>query len=111
MEGLMQSLKTNDAKRQILVCGLSKKDAKKRSTATWKKEQNVYWNGRTYNRPGKHYLFLIRRDYRAMANLCPKFRNALKALAPNACLTRWERLTRARQSLLCDILTELKNDL
>lgn len=58
-----------------------------------------------------HYLFLIRRDYRAMANLCPKFRDALKALAPNACLTRWERLTRARQSLLCDILTELKNDL
>lgn len=115
IEGFLQSLKTNDIERQILVCGLSKKEAKMRSTDTWKKEQNVFWNGHIYNRHGNQFQFLVRRAYRTMMKQCPKFREALKATGtkrifhtignPNphdTILTEQE---------LCDILTELRTEL
>lgn len=115
MEGFLQSLKTNDKEHQILVCALSKKEAKLRSTDTWKKEQNVYWNGKVYNRHGNQFQFLVRRAYRAMLKQCPKFRDALvetkgKSLyhsignpdAHDTILTEKE---------LCTILTELRSEL
>lgn len=49
MEGFLQAIKTNEPSRQKLVCSLSGRDAKIRSTDTWKKEQNLYWNGKTHN--------------------------------------------------------------
>ena len=79
MERFLQTLKTNDVVRQVLVCGLSRKEAKMRSTDTWKKEQNVFWMGHTLNRHGNQYQFLVRRAYRAMAKQRPKFREALEA--------------------------------
>lgn len=115
MEGFLQSLKTNDKKRQIMVCALSGKKAKQRSTNTWKKEQNVYWNGAVYNRHGFRFQFLVRRAYRAMLKQNPQFRDALaktgsKRLyhsignpdAHDTILTERE---------LCTILTELRNEL
>ena len=108
-------MKTNDKERQVLVCALSKKEAKLRSTDTWKKEQNVYWNGKVYNRHGYQFQFLIRRAYRAMLNQCPKFRDALVE-------TKEKRLyhsignpdahdTILTESELCTILTELRREL
>lgn len=115
IEGFLQSLKTNDVERQILVCALSRKEAKMRSTDTWKKEQNVYWNGHSYNRHGNHFHFLVRRAYRTMLNQCPKFREALKA-------TDTKRIyhsignpnphdTILTEKEFCDILTELRREL
>lgn len=79
MEGFLQAIKTADPQRQKTICALSGKEAKKHSTDTWKKEQNLYWNGRVFNRHGNHFQFLLRRAYRAMFNQCPKFREALQA--------------------------------
>lgn len=115
MEGFLQSLKTNDLKRQILVCGLSKKDAKMRSTDTWKKEQTVYWKGRAYNRHGNQFQFLLRRAYRAMLKQCPKFADALKATA-NRQLFHTIGNTNSHDTILtekelCTILTELRSEL
>lgn len=112
MEGFLQSLKTNDRKRQIMVCSLAKSEAKRRSTDTWKKEQNVYWNGKVYNRHGYRFQFLLRRAYRAMLRDCPKFREALAASGskrlyhsignPDA------HDTILTENELCAILTELR---
>jgi len=115
MEGFLQSLKTNDKKRQLKICALSGKQAKQRSTNTWKKEQNVYWNGKVYNRHGFRFQFLIRRAYRAMLMQNPKFRDALAK-------TGTKRLyhsignpdahdTILTEKELCTILTELRNEL
>lgn len=79
MEGFLQAIKTNNLERQKMVCTLSKREAKMRSTDTWKKEQNVFWNGHSFNRHGNQFQFLIRRAYRSMLKQCPKFREALLA--------------------------------
>lgn len=115
IEGFLQSLKTDDIERQILVCRLSKKEAKMRSTDTWKKEQNVFWNGHQFNRHGNQFQFLVRRVYRAMLKQNPKFREALKATGskrlyhsignPNS------HDTILTEKEFCDILTELRNEL
>lgn len=115
MEGFLQSLKTNDKNRQIMVCALSKKEAKQRSTDTWKKEQNVYWNGKVYNRHGNQFQFLIRRAYRAMLKQCPKFQEALAATG-NRRLYHTIGNANAHDTILtekefCSILTELRKEL
>lgn len=115
MEGFLQSLKTNDRNRQILVCALSRKEAKQRSTDTWKKEQNVYWNGKVYNRHGNQFQFLIRRAYRAMLKQCPKFQDALVATS-NKKLYHSIGNANAHDTILtekefCSILTELRKEL
>ncbi len=114
MEGFLQSLKSNGRGRQILVCALSKKEAKLRSTDTWKKEQDVYWNGKVYNRHGYRFQFLVRRAYRAMLKQCPKFREALMATG-NKRLYHTIGNTNPHDTILtekelCAILTELRNE-
>lgn len=115
MEGFLQALKTNDKKRQIMVCALSRKEAKQRSTDTWKKEQNVYWNGHVYNRHGFRFQFLIRRAYRAMLTQCPKFREALVS-SGNKRLYHTIGSCNAHDTILtekelCTVLTELRTGL
>ncbi len=115
MEGFLQSLKTNDVKRQEFVCGLSKKEAKIRSTDTWTKEQNVYWKGRTYNRHGYQFQFLLRRAYRAMLKQCPKFHEALVSTGTKKLYHSIGKTdphdTILTEKELCDILTELRSEL
>lgn len=115
MEGFLQSLKTINKERQVLVCSLSKKEAKLRSTDAWKKEQNVYWNGRIYNRHGFKFQFLIRRAYRAMLQQSPKFKEALIATG-NKRLYHSIGNSNAHDTILtekelCKILTELRSEL
>lgn len=115
MEGFLQAIKTPDLKRQEMVCALSRREAKLRSTDTWKKEQNVYWRGRVYNRHGNHFQFLLRRAYRAMLAQCPKFREALVATGHRRlCHTIGRsdpRDTILTESELTAILTELREQL
>lgn len=114
MEGFLQAIKTADFERQKMVCALSRNDAKMRSTDTWKKEQNLFWDGKTYNRHGYRFQFLLRRAYREMLKQCPKFKEALQA-------TGTKRLyhtignpnphdTIITEKELCDILTELRRE-
>ena len=115
MEGFLQSLKTNNLERQRMVCGLSKKEAKNRSIETWKKEQNVYWNGKIYNRHGNHYQFLLRRAYRQLLSQSPQFRKALIATGDKRIYhtigKNDPRQTIITENEFCAILTELRNEL
>lgn len=105
----------NDLQRQKMVCALSKKEAKMRSTDTWKKEQTVYWKGKPYNRHGNQFQFLLRRVYRAALQQCPKFKEALKATG-NKRLYHTVGKTSPRDTILtekefCTILTELRSQI
>jgi len=100
MEGFLQSLKTNDKERQILVCAMSKKEAKLRSTDTWKKEQNVYWNGKAFNRHGYQFQILARRAYRAMLKQCHKFRDKELSAMTNGISVPFKSSNQCTMSLL-----------
>lgn len=113
MEGFLQSLKTPSIAEQKEICGLSGKDAKKRSTDNWKSDQILFWNGgRGIKRDTDQFQGLVRKAYRAMFEQCPEFYEALKATGnkrlfhsignPIQCDTI---LT---EKELCDILTELR---
>lgn len=115
MEGFLQSLKTDSTDCQQLVCSLTGKDAKLRSTDTWKKEQNVFWKGHRINRHGNQFQLLIRRAYREMLKQNPDFKEAL-------CATGTKRLfhsignpnpmdTILTEKELCDILMELRHEI
>lgn len=115
MEGFLQAIKTNDVERQKMVCALSKREAKMRSTDTWKKEQNVFWNGQTFNRHGNRFQFLIRRAYREMLKQCPKFREAL-LVSGNKTLYHTIGKSDPHDTILtekelCTILMELRKEL
>lgn len=114
MEGFLQSLKTDSIERQQLVCSLSGKEAKLRSTDTWKKEQNVFWSGHRINRHGNQFQFLIRRAYREMIKQCPDFREALFATGTKRLLHSIGNPnpmdTNLTDKEFCDILTELRNE-
>lgn len=115
MEGFLQAIKTENPDRQRMVCSLSKKEAKMRSTDTWKKEQNLFWDGKTYNRHGFRFQFLIRRAYREMLKQSPKFREALLATGTKRLFHTIGNTnphdTILTERELCDILTELRTEL
>lgn len=115
MEGFLQAVKKSDPIRQKMVCSLSKKEAKSRSTDTWKKEQNIFWNGYVINRHGYRFQFLLRRAYRAMFEQCPKFREALTATGNKRLYhiiggdNPYCTILTAKE--FCAILTELRSDI
>lgn len=115
IEGFLQAIKRNDANFQTMICALSRKEAKMRSTQTWQKEQNLYWSGKTYNRHGNQYQFLIRRVYRTMLAQCPKFREALKATGDKTLFHTIGNMdphkTVLTEKEFCKILTELREKL
>lgn len=79
MEGFLQSLKSTDPERQIEICRLSRKEAKQSGNGGWKLSQDLYWDGKVYNRHGYEFLGLIKRAYEALYGQSPLFRDALKA--------------------------------
>lgn len=115
MEGFLQALKKNDPERQRLVCSLSRREAKMRSTDTWKKEQTVYWCGRAYNRHGYRFQFLLRRAFREMLKQCYRFRDALLATGNKRIFHTLGNTdphsTILMEKELCTILTELRDEL
>lgn len=101
MEAFLQSLKFEDANKQLCVLYKNAKEAKAIGSAqSWKK--NLYWNGRKFERYSKEYVDLIEAAYHSLlAN--PNFRQALidsgknillhtigKTLRKNTVLTWWE---------------------
>lgn len=115
MEGFLQAIKIDDLEQQKMICSLSRKEAKLQSTDTWQKEQNLYWDGKIYNRHSIEFQSLIRSAYHEMLEQAPKFKEALLATGtkrlfhtignpdpPKTILTEKE---------LCDILTKLRTEL
>lgn len=60
-ESFLQSLKFKNPKKQIEICSLDAKTAKKKGSKKflWKITGNVYWKGNKWNRLDKSYMFLI----------------------------------------------------
>lgn len=116
MEGFLQSLKSSSIAEQKEICGLSGKEAKLRSTDDWKSDQTLYWNGgRGVKRDSDQFQALVRKAYRAMFEQCPEFCKALKATGNKKLFHSIGNPIRNDTILtekeLCDILTELRNEL
>ena len=79
MEGFLQSLKATDFEKQINICLLTGKDAKAESSNDWKKQQMLFWRGKTYHRNSKDFQDLLRRAYNEMKKQNISFTEALKA--------------------------------
>lgn len=64
-EGIVQALKCPDIKHQRVICSLSGREAKKAGLEfnSWKKNQNLFWNGDSYDRCSRGYIMLITRIY------------------------------------------------
>lgn len=60
-ESFLQSLKFKNPKKQIKICSLDAKTAKKKGSKKflWKITGNVYWKGKRWKRLEENYMFLI----------------------------------------------------
>ena len=79
MEGFLQSLKFYRKCKQIQICALFGKPAKKAGAKKklWKILGIVHWNGKFYKRTGKEFAELISRAYGEMYRQSEDFRRAL----------------------------------
>ena len=64
-ESFLQSLKFKNPKKQIKICALDAKTAKKKGSKKflWKITGNVYWKGKKWKRLEDSYMFLIYNFY------------------------------------------------
>ena len=78
-EGFLQSLKFKNPKKQIKICSLDAKTAKKKGSKKflWKITGNVYWKGKKWKRLEDSYMFLIYNFYTQMYNQDETFAKAL----------------------------------
>lgn len=113
MEGLLQSLKTQNVQLQKQVCGLSGKQAKfafrhKFQNIRWKLTGKLYWKGKAMGRQSDEYQIFLDNAYRA---LCANetFSAALKS-ADGAKLTHTIGKQDTRKTILTEyeFLTRLK---
>ena len=81
MEGFLQSLKFFSKKKQIHVCALSGKKAKRvgEKKRLWKLLGRVHWQGRFIKRDSKEFDHLISLAYNEMYKQNEDFRRALEA--------------------------------
>lgn len=81
-EGFVQSLKCPQIERQREICGLSGKEAKRAGAPfnTWKRSQQLHWNGTLYNRVSRDYMLLITRVYDEIYAQDPTLKDDLLAL-------------------------------
>ena len=78
-EGFLQSLKFKNPNKQIKICSLDAKTAKKKGSKKflWKITGNVYWKGKKWKRLEDSYMFLIYNFYTQMYNQDETFAKAL----------------------------------
>ena len=79
MEGFLQSLKTSDVEKQILICSLVGKDAK--TVGSFNTEfdgSHLYWKGKPIDRFSGEYQTLLKRVYHARFEHDANFRKALE---------------------------------
>lgn len=70
MEGFLQSLKYEDARKQIEVCRMSGVEAKfagKKRNKQWKSTQTLWWRGVRMSRDGDAYQTLLDRAFTRLA--------------------------------------------
>ncbi len=69
MEGFLQSLKFKNIKKQIKICALSGKQAKKKGHRKfiWKLTHNVWWQGVKIKRTSEDFSHLIKRAYMCLS--------------------------------------------
>lgn len=116
MEGFLQSLKTSSMAGQKEICGLTGKEAKLRSTDSWKTDQTLYWNdSQGIKRDSMQFQALVRRAYRAMFEQCPEFKDALQATGNKKLYhsigNPVQKDTILTEKELCDILSELRQEI
>jgi len=82
VEGILQALKCSDRARQIEICQLSGRAAKRagKEYDTWKEDKKLYWNGNVYLRTSRDYTLLITRIYDELYAQNPELREELLAL-------------------------------
>ena len=114
MEGFLQSLKHEDAARQLKVCALYGVRAKRKGTWKWKENQTVYWKGESIDRHSTQFLELVRRAFRAMFEQSPRFRDALLATGHKKLYHTMGKSDPSQTILtereFCDLLTELRRE-
>lgn len=114
MEGLLQSLKHKDKNKQLQLCQMKGRNAKKMSTTGWQTDQIVWWKGNAIDRQSQDFLKLVKAAYAEMFRQSERFRTALMS-------TRGKKLFHSRgesnpyktiltEQEFCDILTELRDN-
>jgi phosphoglycolate phosphatase-like HAD superfamily hydrolase len=114
MEGFLQSLKQDTKNKQLQICSMKGKNAKKMTSTRWQTDQIVWWKGVAIDRQSEDYKQLIRRAYQAMFDQNERFRTALMSTRGMTLYhTRGESnpyKTILTENELCSILTELRNN-
>lgn len=112
MEGFLQSLKHKDPLVQKTICTLIGKYAKRKSEHGWKETQTVHWKGKPINRQSEEFESLVQEAYKAMAEQCAQFRNALFATGKKRLYHSIGEQDASKTILtekeFCTILTELR---
>lgn len=82
-ESFLQSLKFKNPKKQIKICSLDAKTAKKKGSKKflWKITGNVYWKGESIKRDGVAFASLISAFYKTMFYADECFQKAIKYTA------------------------------
>ena len=101
MEGFLQSIKYDERAKQLQICQMKGRNAKKASKESWKPNQGVYWNDQTIDRHSEAFQALVMGAYKAMFEQNERFHDALM-------MTRGKRLfhTRGKRNPFETILTE-----
>lgn len=114
MEGFLQSLKQKDENRQVEVCSMEGKSAKKMTSTDWQADQIVWWQGVAIDRQSEKYLQLVRRAYTEMFEQNERFRMTLMATRGKALYhSKGEQnpyKTILTEHEFCQILTELRDN-
>lgn len=83
IEGVLQSLKFENAGEQKIVCGLWGVQAKFAGElgGDWKNTQTLYWNGQRYSRGSEEYQALLARLYDEVYRQDEQFREDIRKSA------------------------------
>lgn len=86
IEGPLQAFKESDPIKQLEICMMSGKVAKRTGSALdgWKKAQTLWWKGVPYARNSKEYQSLLTRLYDAVYECDKSFRDDLAAVGREA---------------------------
>ncbi|MCL2861386.1 MAG: hypothetical protein FWE22_03145 [Firmicutes bacterium] len=115
MESFLQSLKYKNIRRQIEVCAIDAKSAKRNAGAKkWFKKQVLWWKGKKYKRNSEEYQNLLKRAYDELLK-APDFFKALKDSGNNI-LTHSIGNQNPKKTILtekefCDFLTKLREEI
>jgi len=102
MEGLLQSLKFDNAATQIQICQLVGYEAKRAGRdKNWKKDQTLHWQRYSFDRHGEKYQQFLNEIYLAVSRNID-FRKALMATG-DAHLTHSIGKGNARETILTEL--------